>query len=85
MLFKYRSKYMSWKKIFNPSTEFKSDMDMAGFAVLVENIPKRYKNLTMVEFEKLVNNIFKKMWPPLDGHSPFIKFNFIGDYTVIYD
>ena len=47
MLYKYRGKYLQWKSKSEPDKEFRSEMDMARYALKVEGIPKEFRTLTM--------------------------------------
>ena len=40
LIIQYRQKYESWRKKLDPSIQFKSDTDLAHYAIMVENIPK---------------------------------------------
>lgn len=49
LILQYRQKYESWKKKLDPSVEFKSDTDLANYAIMVQGIPQNQSSSEMKE------------------------------------
>lgn len=82
MLWKYLNKYSKWKVKRDPMKDFR-DIDIAHFAVLVDNISR----VTGVdEMQTKINAALSKVYPrdPLTGKSSFVKCKVVGNYNKLY-
>ena len=41
MLHQYYKKYKTWQKKRDPMTDFKSDLDISRYTLLIKNIPRK--------------------------------------------
>jgi len=81
MLWKYLLNYSKWKVKRDPMKEFK-DIDIAHFAVLVDNI-SRVHGVDQMQHE--INSALSKVYPPdSTGKSAFVKVKVVGNYNKLY-
>lgn len=66
----------------DPSVGFKSDTDLASYAIMVQNIPQ---NKSIDEMQTLIGEAMLSMFPGIDDKSPFIKVRVCGDFEKLYD
>jgi hypothetical protein len=63
-------------------TDFKSDLDIARYTLLIEGLPRK---LPVKDLQELMTQNFEIVFPANNtGHSPFVKVRVIGDYDKLY-